>query len=146
MILQYEMTFSNYQGNLALTKERLNSWLSYSEVLAKDCKLQKSLESSVQTDPWNHIPLKAHLRDQLVQVISHWTFCNIILYNITIQQTCLCLQCTLVRVDPGVVAGSGGIHCCVITVVFHIINEHCKYNRITVQPHGNKFCLLSVGG
>ena len=37
-----EMTFSNYQGNLALTEERFQS-----SVLAKDCELQKSLESSV---------------------------------------------------------------------------------------------------
>ena len=36
-----EMTFSNYQGNLALTEERFQS-----SVLAKDCELQKSLESS----------------------------------------------------------------------------------------------------
>ena len=35
-----EMTFSNYQGNLA--EERFQS-----SVLAKDCELQKSLESSV---------------------------------------------------------------------------------------------------
>ena len=39
-----EMTFSNYQGNLALTEleERFQSSVS-----AKDCELQKSLESSV---------------------------------------------------------------------------------------------------
>lgn len=37
-----EMTFSNYQGNLVLTKQRFQS-----SVLAKDCELQKSLESSV---------------------------------------------------------------------------------------------------
>ena len=37
-----EMTFSNYQGNLVLTKQRFQS-----SVLAKDCELQKSVESSV---------------------------------------------------------------------------------------------------
>lgn len=99
-----EMTFSNYQGNLVLTKQRFQS-----SVLAEDCELQKSLESSVQFDP---ICLsKAHMKDQFVYVISYWTFCNIILYNILYNRH------------------------------VYVSNAH-----ITVQPHGNMFCLLSVGG
>ena len=54
---------------------------------------------------------KAHMKDSFVYVISHWTFCNIILYNILY---------------------NGHVY---------VSNVH-----ITVQPHGNMFCLLCVGG
>ena len=101
-----EMTFSNYQGNLVLTKQRFQS-----SVLAKDCELQKSLESSVQFDPWNHMPLQGTHEGLVCLCHILLAFCNIILYNILYNRH------------------------------VYVSNAH-----ITVQPHGNMFCLLSVGG